>query len=174
MIKISQVKLIEFRNRFLERFMIYKYIVEENGCYTHNIRLFIRIFLPFVSIIVPPASRTITIPAAISQAWRPSIWMQSTATRATYAMLIAADPMLLVLNLIEKYVSFTTKKIILIFFFFLIYISRFIHYTIYIYRNIIMFTKHYKLCKCKFVNFNIYEKYYIEKTKLYVESKKVF
>lgn len=156
--------------------MIYKYIVEENGCYTHNIRLFIRIFLPFVSIIVPPASRTITIPAAISQAWRPSIWMQSTATRATYAMLIAADPMLLVLNLIEKYVSFTTKKIISIFFFFDMYFALYTLYYIYIYiyRNIIMFTKHYKLCKYKFVNFNIYEKYYIEKIKLYVESKKVF
>lgn len=85
--------------------------MEENERYIeHNICLFIRTFLLLVSITVPPASRTITIPAAISQDLRPSIWTQSIEPRATYAILIAADPILLVLNLIDKYVSFTTKN----------------------------------------------------------------
>lgn len=144
------------------------YIMETN-IYTYNIRIvFILIFLPFVSITVPPASRTITIPAATSQAWRASICKQSAAPRATYAMLNAADPRVLVLNLwYRKIHIFYYKKII-----FLNLMSRFMHYavnnlqtnTIFIYCNVIVFAKHCKLYKCNFdINFNIYERYWENK-----------
>jgi len=59
--------------------------------------------------------------------------------------------------------------------------SRFMHYTannlqtsIFIYCNIIAFTKHCKLCECKFdMNFNTYERLYRENKLIYRDRKNI-